>query len=129
MARQRLPRPTEGEWEILCVLWERGPSTVREVYDVLRQTRPVGYTSVLKLLQVMREREMVARDDSQRAHVWRGLLPREPTQQGLVRSVLERFFGGSHQQLVLQALDAKPISSEELEEIRRLLDDYGKGKS
>src|SRR5262245_49047818 len=100
------PRPTDGELEILGVLWQKGPSTVRDVHASLEAVREVGYTTVLKLLQIMAEKGLVKRDESQRSHVYRAALNREVTQRQLVRDLLTRAFGGSTEQLVVQALSA-----------------------
>jgi predicted transcriptional regulator len=124
MASPTPPRPTEAELLILRVLWRRGPSTVREVQDHLERERHPGYTTVLKLLQIMAEKGLVARDESGRAHVYRAAVAEEETQSRLVGDLLDRAFGGSAAQLVLRALSSRPASVEELAEIRRLLDAY-----
>jgi predicted transcriptional regulator len=124
MKRQKSPpRPTDAELAILRVLWGRGPSTVREVHDELSHERGTGYTTVLKLLQIMFEKGLVERDESERAHVYRPRQSEEQAQRGLVTDLLDRAFGGSAQKLVMQALTAKKASPEELAEIRRLLDE------
>lgn len=117
------PRPTDAELQILRVLWDRGPSTVREVHDAFAAERTVGYTTLLKLLQIMAEKGLVARDESKRSHVYRAKHPREATQRRLVRDLLARAFGGSAEQLVLHALSAKKATPAEIAEIRRLLDE------
>jgi BlaI family transcriptional regulator, penicillinase repressor len=119
----RLPRPTDAELAILRVLWDRGPSTVRQVQEVLERGRPTCYTTVLKLLQIMTDKGLVLRDVSERTHVYRARLSTEQTQRQLVRDLVERAFGGSAAQLVMQALSTRPASREELDEIRRLLDE------
>ena len=116
------PRPTDAELEILRVLWERGPSTVRAVHEALGPARGVGYTTVLKLMQIMAEKGLVARDESRRSHVYRARERAEVMQRRLVRDLLARAFGGSPGRLVLQALSSKKATPEELAEIRRLLD-------
>lgn len=116
------PRPTDAELEILRVLWERGPSTVRQVHDAIGQVRDAGYTTVLKQLQIMFDKGLVARDESSRSHVYSARQRQEQTQRQLVRDLLMRAFGGSTEKLVMQALSAKPASKTELEEIRRLLE-------
>jgi predicted transcriptional regulator len=116
------PRPTDAELAILRVLWDRGPSTVRDVQTVLEQTRPTGYTTALKLLQIMTDKGLVRRDASERTHVYETRLTEQQTQQQLVGDLLERAFDGSAAKLVMQALATKPASAEELAEIRRLLD-------
>ena len=117
------PRPTDGELEILRVLWERGASTVREVHEVLDARHATGYTTVLKLLQIMTEKGLVARDARERAHVYRARIPREDTERQLVGDLLERAFAGSASSLVMRALSSKKTSPEELARIRRLLDE------
>jgi predicted transcriptional regulator len=121
-----LPRPTDGELAILRVLWERGPSTVRQIFDVLSSEKDLGYTSVLKLLQVMTEKALVERDDSERSHVYRVAQSEEHTQAHLVGDLLDRAFGGSAAKLVIQALSSRKTSREEREAIRRLIDLAGK---
>jgi BlaI family penicillinase repressor len=116
-------RPTEGELEILRVLWERGPSTVREVHAALGAQRRAGYTTVLKLLQIMTEKGIVRRDESDRAHVYEARAPREDTQRQLVGDLLERAFSGSASALVMRALSSKKTSPEELARIRKILDE------
>ena len=116
-------RPTASELVILDILWTRGPSTVREVHDLLNSERPTGYTTVLKLLQIMAEKDLVGRDEKQRAHIYRARIPREQTQAQLVGDLVDKAFGGSASRLVMQALSSKRASAEELAEIRRTLDD------
>jgi BlaI family penicillinase repressor len=125
MGKRKLRRPTDGELSILRVLWERGPSTVREVHEVLSGDRSTGYTTTLKLLQIMTEKGLVRRDESQRTHIYQARLTEEQTQRQLVRDLLERAFGGSARKLVMQALAARKASPEELVEIRQLLDELG----
>ena len=127
MPKRNLPRPTEAELAILRVLWERGESTVRDVQEALHHTRGTGYTTALKLLQIMTEKGLVRRNDSARTHVYEAAVPEDQTQRQLVGDLLERAFGGSAQQLVVQALSAKKASREELAEIRRLLDELERG--
>jgi BlaI family transcriptional regulator, penicillinase repressor len=123
-----LSRPTDAELAILRVLWRRGPSTVRQVHEDLSQDRETGYTTVLKLMQIMNEKGLVERDETERTHVYRTRLTQEQTQQQLVNDLLEKAFGGSASELVMQALAAKPASADELAQIRRLLDELEKGK-
>lgn len=120
---KRIPRPTDAELAILRVLWRRGPSTVRQVHDVLNAEKPTGYTTVLKFMQIMTEKGLLLRDESRRSHVYRPQRPAEKTQQQLVGDLLDRAFEGSAQRLVMQALNAKKVSPEELAEIRALLDE------
>jgi predicted transcriptional regulator len=115
-------RPTPAELEILKALWEKGPSTVREVQERLEHERPTGYTTVLKMLQIMTEKGLVRRDETARAHVYAAKLPEQQTQQQLVRDLLDRAFGGSASKLVMQALSAQKNSRQELARIRELLD-------
>ena len=116
-------RPTESEVEILSVLWTSGPSTVREVHDQLKKSRSIGYTTVLKLMQIMFEKNLLLRDDSQRSHVYRPRQKAEKTQKTLVKHMLSRVFSGSVENLVVQALSAKKATPEELAQIRRMLDE------
>lgn len=123
MHETHLPRPTDAELAILRVLWRRGPSTVREVQDDLQRQSPTGYTTVLKLLQIMTEKGLVVRDESSRAHVYKSRFPEEQMQQRLVGDLLDRAFAGSTSRLVMQALSTRRASREELAEIRQILDD------
>ena len=117
-----LPRPTDAELSILRVLWELGPSTVRQVHDVLSRERPTAYTTALKLLQIMTDKGLVRRDETVRTHVYHPRLTEEQTQRQLVRDLLDRAFGGSAAKLVMQALAARRATPEELVEIRRLIE-------
>ncbi len=128
MAKSNQPRPTDAELEILCVLWQRGPATVRDVFAAVSKTKPIGYTTVLKLMQIMADKGLVERDEEQRAHVYSARLPQEQTQQQMVRDLLRRAFDDSASQLVMQALASKKASPEELAEIRQLLDAYERGE-
>ena len=121
------PRPTPAELEILRVLWQHGPRTVREVQEQLDQERPTGYTTVLKLLQIMTDKGLVRRDESARAHVYAATAPEATTQRQLVRDLVDRAFGGSASQLVLHALSTRKASREELARIRELLDRLQEG--
>lgn len=122
MLKPPSPRPTDAELAILRVLWDRGPSTVRQVHDVLGRQRPSAYTTALKLLQIMTEKGLVERDERDRTHIYRARLTQEQTQRQLVRDLADRAFGGSAAKLVLQALASKRASAEELTEIRQILD-------
>jgi BlaI family penicillinase repressor len=118
-----LPKPTEAELGILNVLWDRGPSTVRDVHDALYREEGAGYTTALKLLQIMHGKGLVVRDDSERAHVFRPAISKERTQKRFLLDMVQRVFDGSPSQLVLQALGGRPRATrEEVEEIRALLD-------
>jgi len=127
MARQ-LPRPTDAELDILTVLWSRGPSTVREVHETVSRRKPTQYSTVLKFLQIMAEKGLVRRDEKQRAHVYEAARPREWTQQQLAGDLLQRAFGGSCKNLLVGALSARRASKQELTELRKLLDEYEKGR-
>jgi BlaI family transcriptional regulator, penicillinase repressor len=127
MARASNSRPTDAELEILSVLWSRGPSTVREVHEELSRSKVSGYTTVLKFLQIMADKGLVRRKELHRAHLYEAALPQETTQSDLVRDLATRAFGGSPLQLAVRALAAEPASTEELAEIRRLLDEYERG--
>ena len=125
MGPTKLPRPTEAELSILQVLWDRGPSTVREVHQVLNSKDEQGgggYTTVLKLMQIMTEKGLVERDESQRAHIYKPKATQQKTERQLVSDLLDRAFGGSPAKLAMQALSAKKSSAEELAELRKLLD-------
>ena len=122
MADKQTPRPTDAELAILTVLWERGPSTVRDVHDALSQTQATGYTTVLKLLQIMTEKGLVVRDESQRAHIYEARSSEQKTQRQLLTDLMERAFGGSPAKLVMQALSSSKRTPAELVAIRELLD-------
>jgi predicted transcriptional regulator len=117
------PRPTDAELAILRVLWERGASTVRQVHEALA-IRETGYTTTLKLMQIMADKGLVTRNETARTHVYSAMAGQEQTQRQLVQDLVDRAFGGSAAQLVLRALSADGTSDDELKEIRRLIDDY-----
>jgi len=121
-------KPTASELEILRVLWTRGPSTVREVHDSLQEKRVMGYTSVLKFLQIMTVKGTVRRNETQRAHVYEACLPAEQTKRQLAGDVLQRVFEGSASQLMVHALAGRRASREEIEELRRLLDEHERNR-
>ncbi|HTL55306.1 MAG TPA: BlaI/MecI/CopY family transcriptional regulator [Candidatus Limnocylindrales bacterium] len=121
-------KPTDAELAILRVLWQRGPSTVREVWDQISPTQKTGYTTVLKLLQIMLEKGLVKRDATSRSHVYEATATEDQTQRQVVGQLLERVFAGSASKLVLQALAVKKASPAELAEIRRLLDEMEGGE-
>jgi predicted transcriptional regulator len=123
MNSKSLPQPTDAELELLRVLWERGPSTVRVIHDALGQAKGTGYTTTLKILQRMTEKGLVRRDETRRSHVYSAVRRAEQTQRQLVRSLLRAAFGGAPAKLVVQALSEETVSAEELAEIRRLLDE------
>jgi len=116
------PRPTDAELSILRVLWERGPSTVRDVHDDLNRYSATGYTTVLKLLQIMTEKGLVVRDETERAHIYEARYSEQKTQRQLLSDLADRAFGGSAAKLVMQALSGRKTNSEELNAIRDLLD-------
>jgi BlaI family transcriptional regulator, penicillinase repressor len=120
------PRPTDAELEILTVLWSIGPATVRQVYEVIRRRRPAEYSTILKFMQIMAGKGLVRRDEKQRAHIYEPAKPREWTQRQLAGHLLERAFSGSAKALLVGALSARKASSEELAEMRRLLDEFQK---
>jgi predicted transcriptional regulator len=124
-----VPKPTEAELQILHVLWARGACTVRDVHEVLRLGDGTGYTTALKLLQVMHAKGLVERDDSQRAHVYRAAVSKERTQKRFLLDMVQRVFDGSSSQLVLHALGSQRTSREELREIRNLLNKLDKDAS
>ena len=124
MEPKHSPKPTASELDILRVLWEHGPSTVREVHDVLAKTKDMGYTTVLKLLQIMTAKGMVVRNEDARAHVYEARQPAANTKRQLVSDLMQRAFAGSASDLMLHALSGKKTSQDEIEEIRRMLDEY-----
>jgi BlaI family penicillinase repressor len=124
MSQETPQKPTASELEILRVLWARGPSTVREVYEALSEQKSLGYTTVLKLLQIMTAKGTVRRNEAQRAHVYEACQPAEETKRQLVGDVLHRVFEGSASELMIHALEGRRTSKKELEELRRLLDEY-----
>jgi BlaI family penicillinase repressor len=123
MSKPPIPKPTESELEILQVLWQQGPATVRAVNDELSRKRDVGYTTTLKLLQLMLDKGLVLRDDDSRTHVYRAAVREEETQGLLLDRFVEAAFGGSAMKLVMQALGNRRTSKEELQQIRSLLND------
>jgi BlaI family transcriptional regulator, penicillinase repressor len=118
----KLPRPTDAELAILRILWDRGRCTVRQVHDALSRERPAAYTTALKMLQIMTEKGLVRRDDTDRTHIYEPRLTEEQTQRQLVRDLVDRAFGGSASKLVLQALSTRRATAEELGEIRKLIE-------
>ena len=115
------PKPTESELELLGILWERGPLTVRELFEAVNEGRPVVYTGVLKLLQIMTEKGLVERDERERAHVYRAAVSQADTEHRFLRELSDRFFAGSAAQLALRALEMESASEEELAAIRNLI--------
>jgi predicted transcriptional regulator len=121
------PRPTDAELDILHLLWELGPATVRQVHERLAATKPSQYTTTLKLMQIMADKGLLERDESARSHVYRAALEREQVQQQVAGYLLDRVFGGSARSLLMGALAARKASPEELDSLRRMLQDYEKG--
>lgn len=122
------PRPTDAELEILTVLWSIGPATVRAVHDVIVRRRPAQYCTVLKFMQIMSEKGLARRDQTQRAHIYEAARPREWTQRQLAGDLLERAFSGSAKALLVGALSARKATRRELAEIQKLVDGYRKGE-
>lgn len=114
-------KPTESELDILSVLWKHESATVREIFDILNVTKTTGYTTVLKMLQIMDEKGLVERDMTSKAHVYRAKLEQKEAQRSFVTNLLDKVFGGSAKQLVLQALESQTTSPEEMKEIRKIL--------
>lgn len=129
MARAATGRPTDLELEILKVLWERGPSSVRQVWQTMSQDREIGYTTVLKIMQIMRDKELLVCDARQRPQVFRPRQSQRTVLRHLAGDLVDRVFGGSTQALVLHAIEHKRSTPEELREIRRLLDQIERGTS
>src|ERR1017187_9944090 len=123
MKKHNLPRPTDAEVAILRVLWQRGPSTVREVWEQISPAQQTGYTTVLKTMQIMIEKGLLKRDETDRSHVYKPSLSEERTQQQVIGHLLDRVFSGSAHKLVMQALASKKATHNELAEIRKLLDE------
>jgi BlaI family transcriptional regulator, penicillinase repressor len=123
--KRETPKPTESELELLGILWERGPVTVRELFEAVNVGRPVVYTGVLKLLQIMAEKGLVERDERERAHVYRAGVSQADTERRFLRELSERFFAGSAAQLALRALQIEKANDEELEAIRQLIGKKG----
>ena len=126
MNTTKVLKPTDSELEILQVLWIKGEATVREVHEDLMQTKDCGYTTTLKLMQIMFEKGLVLRDDTNRTHIYKPNVTREKTQKQLVDKMVNSVFSGSHSQLVMQALGSHTPNSKELLEIQQLLDRYKK---
>ena len=123
MADVKSIKPTESELEILQVLWQKGQATVREVHEVLTQTKEVGYTTTLKLMQIMHEKGLVLRDDSSRTHIYKAAYNKEHTQKFLLNKFISNLFGGSPSQLVLQELGSQKVSEQELDQIQAMIND------
>jgi predicted transcriptional regulator len=128
MATRKTWRPTDAELEILKVLWEQGPSTVRQVHAAIQSRKPSQYTTTLRVMQIMTDKRLLIRDESDRAHVYTPAMDREIVQREMVSSLIDRIFGGSAESLLIGALSARPASKKELSRMRRMLDEYEKGK-
>ncbi|ULQ57903.1 BlaI/MecI/CopY family transcriptional regulator [Flavihumibacter rivuli] len=126
MAAQKYIKPTESELEILQVLWQKGLASVREVHEELAMTKDVGYTTTLKLMQIMHEKGLVKRDDSVKTHIYQAAVSKEKTQKHLLGKMIDGLFGGSPTQLVIQALGNHKASPKELEQIQELLNNLKK---
>lgn len=126
MSTVKYIKPTESELEILQVLWEKGTASVRDVHEELAKTKEVGYTTTLKLMQIMFEKGLVKRDATFKTHIYEPAVSRDKTQKHLLNKMIDTLFGGSPTQLVLQALGNHKASTEELEEIQQLLNNLKK---
>ena len=123
MKKKEIPQPTERELMILAILWNGGPSTVKQVNEKMNKTERVGYTTTLKLMQIMAEKGLLDRNDSQFKHIYKPAVTEEKTQNQLISDLLERGFGGSAEKLVIRALSAKKVPRKELVKIKKLLDE------
>jgi predicted transcriptional regulator len=124
-AESTIPRPTESELELLRIVWEKEPATVRDIYDALNLQRPSGYTTVLKMLQIMTVKGLVIRDEASRAHLYRSAISQDAMQSKILKDLSVRLFSGSAAQLALHALAMEPASAGELAEIRALIEKKG----
>ena len=129
MARRKSSQPTDREITILRILWDNGPSTVRQVNQVMNKNENIGYTTTLKLMQIMTEKGLLVRDESQFKHVYKPAFTEEKTQRQLVGNLMEKAFSGSAEKLVMRALSAKKVSAKELARIRKLLNELKGEKS
>jgi BlaI family penicillinase repressor len=123
MSNPKQNKPTESELEILGILWDKGTSTVREVHEILEKTKDAGYTTTLKLMQIMHEKNLLTRDTSSKTHIYEAAISQESTQQQLLNKMIDTVFNGSASQLVLQALGNHHSSKEELEKIKQYLNE------
>ena len=127
-SRKPTPRPTDAELEILKVLWRLGPSTVREVHAASQSVKSSQYTTTLRVMQIMTDKRLLIRDESDRAHVYTPSVEREIVQREIVASLIDRVFGGSAEGLLVGMLSARPASKKELARMRRMLEEHEKGK-
>ena len=123
MPGQQFPQPTDGELEVLRVLWDNGPSTVKQVHEVVNKKKPIGYTTTLKVMQVMHEKGLLLRNDSKYRHIYTPTLPEEKTQGQLLTDFLDKAFSGSAEKLVMQLLSAKKLSAKERSKIRKMFNE------
>lgn len=121
MARHKTASPTNKELAILCILWNNGPSTVRQVNEEMNKQQKTGYTTTLKLMQIMTEKGLVVRDDSKFQHIYKPATSEEKTQNHVVGDLLEKVFSGSAEKLVMRALSAKKVSAKELSKIKKMI--------
>ena len=128
MARKASNHPTEVELEILNVLWNRGPSTVSQIHEVLRQYRETGLSTTLKMVQVMTEKGLLIKDDSQRPQIFRPAMSQTRAQAGLVDDLMQRAFGGAVDRLVMAALESKTVSRKDIEQIKKLIGEFERGR-
>ena len=126
MGRSGRPSPTDAELAILQVLWDRGPCTVRQVHEALKRRQSTGYTTKLKIMQIMAEKKLVTRDESTRSHVYRAAISKNQTQRQVVKDMIEKVFGGSSTNLVMRALATKQPTEAELKQVRKLLEGYSR---
>ena len=122
MSKKQFPQPTDGELEVLRILWANGPSTIKEVHEIINQGRSTVYTTTLKVMQVMYEKGLLTRNDTKYRHIYTPAIPEEKTQRQLVEDFLEKAFSGSTEKLLMQLFSAKKISVKEHEKIRKMLD-------
>lgn len=120
------PKPTDSELEILNILWEKGPCTVREIHEVLEKSKDAGYTTTLKLMQIMLDKKLLSRDASSKTHIYKAAISQEHTQGQLVKRMIDTVFNGSAMNLVMQALGNHKANAEELEQIKQYLDEMEK---
>lgn len=121
-------KPTDSELEVLQILWQKGPSSVREINELQNKVRPVGYTTTLKIMQIMFEKKLIDRDTSSRSHIYRSMIKELDTKKSLLKEFIDSTFSGSSTKLVLQALGTKRPSKEDLKEIKELIDKLEKEK-